>query len=164
MTLKFIHILLLKKWVNMNKKTIAIEKWNKTCGLLPKANDKDTMLKLFEANIAEELKPEIAYLIGLHYQTEDNIVEAKTWFELACELAWESKEIDKYKQACDDLKGTIHCQPHFGLGGRWFKCSLHGQNSMECIDDMDKYETWQCKVCGICANIRCRHFTDEGEL
>jgi len=57
-------------------------------------------------------------------------------------------------------QGTITSQPHFGFGAgtRWFKCSLHGKKAVECIENMDKYETWRCKECGVCSTIRCRHF------
>ena len=145
----------------------VIEKWNHTRGLLPRADDKDSMVTLYDG-VEEELKHEIAYIIGLYCLEENNTVEAKTWFELAWGLveSWDSQEVlDKYKKACESCdtkpveKGMIQCQPHFGLGGRWFRCSLHGQNAMECIeDDIDKYEMWQCKICGVKQNIRCRHF------
>jgi len=67
-----------------SKLQTAIEEWNKTRGLLPRANDKDTMVTLFD-DVGEKIQREIAYIIGLYCLEENNIVEAKSWFELACE-------------------------------------------------------------------------------
>ena len=78
-----------------------------------------------------------------------------------------AEEVQAYREKRDApavAKGTISCQPHYGYGprSRWFKCSLHGKNAMICIDEMDKYETWKCMVCGVCSRIRCRRYAGWG--
>ena len=78
-----------------------------------------------------------------------------------------AEEVRAYREKRDApavVKGTIACQPHYGYGPRtrWFKCSLHGKKPMICIEDMDKYETWKCTVCGVCSRIRCRQYAGWG--
>ena len=63
------------------------------------------MIRLYN-NVERQRKPQVAYIIGLYYQDENNRVEAKDWFELAFALAesWASQDVlDKYTKAAQNV-------------------------------------------------------------
>ena len=127
----------------------------------PVVNEYGSMTKPDTEGFAEWGQGLSMFSVGAKDSQEEKPSERFTRWDKSAE------EVRAYREKRDApavVKGTIACQPHYGYGPRtrWFKCSLHGKKPMICIEDMDKYETWKCTVCGVCSTIRCRHYAGWG--